>query len=840
MALCLASTPAAAQQQMRDFNIPAGDLGTALNAFARQASQQIMFSTSLVSGKRSAGLAGRYEPRGALKTLLDGSGLEVASDTGAVVTLRRAVPAASAEATQPEVADLAELIVTAQKREQRLQDVPMAVTAIPQSRIERLHAMDFKDLIRYIPGVSYSGEEHGQSRYNIRGVSTAANNPTVGVYLDDVSLVSVATGFSGSADPVFFDFERLEVLKGPQGTLYGGNAMGGAIKYVSRRPELNRDSFTMGGGVAATAKGDPSYDLQGTFNLGVVENVLAVRGGLLYRQRGGYIDNVANAPITNWAASQTNPPAPFEPQTRPSLSTLSKKNGNEARVWVGRLSALWTPDPTITITPSLFVQAYSSDNTNVFLTNLPEFQSSNRISEPSGDRLNVGSLTITKDFGPVTLTSLTGYMHRVVKFDRDYSFFIGRLVPPLFPLLSPNSSDSTTTNYSQEFRLASNPSDSPLRWTVGLFASKQNDRLVQKVVTVGGGALFGLTSDTLYYGNIPTVSKEFAVFGEATYTVAEKLDLTLGLRQFFFQQDIDAVYSGPLNGGPSSVSGVTQKESGLNPKVSVAYRITEENLAYATASKGFRQGGANRNAFSRSLCQTDLDRLGITDQPQTYRSDSIWTYEGGTKNRFADGAVTLNGSAYFTQWKGIQQSQFLPSCGFVFIDNVGEAEVRGAELEAQFVPVKGLSFFGAAAYTDTNITQTRAGVSAQVGQNVLDVPRWAASFGASYSFPLADEWIATLDADYQYHGSNLRTFDSSFTTQNPNGTQSTFPNPIQRQKAYHVSNASVTIDKDRWQYRLYIANLFDSSPYLDRAVINAAAATTIRPRTVGVDAKVRF
>jgi outer membrane receptor protein involved in Fe transport len=285
---------------------------------------------------------------------------------------------------------------------------------------------------------------------------------------------------------------------------------------------------------------------------------------------------------------------------------------------------------------------------------------------------------------------------------------------------------------------------------------------------------------------------------------------------------------------------VKQKESGLNPKVSVAYRITKENLAYATASKGFRQGGANRNAFSRALCQADLDRLGITDQPQTYKSDSIWTYEGGTKNRFANGAITLNGSAYFTKWKGIQQSQFLASCGFGFIDNVGEAEVRGAELEAQVVPLKGLSFFGAASYTDTNITKTRTGVSAQVGQDVLDVPRWTASFGGSYSFPLMDDWTATLDADYQYHGSNLRTFDTGFTTANPNGTRTTFPNPIQRQRAYHLSNASVTLDHDRWEYRLYISNIFDKSPYLDRALINAASATTVRPRTIGVDAKVRF
>src|ERR1700730_13035343 len=187
---------------------------------------------------------------------------------------------------------ITEIVVTAQKREQKVQDMPIAVSAISGDEIERSGARDFHDLLLSIPGVSYSGAEPGQSKYAIRGVSTAASSPTVGIYLDDVSLITIGTSFSGAADPMLVDLERVEVLKGPQGTLYGGSAMGGAIKYVSRQPLLDRFSISAAGGVASTDHGGVSYSGESFINLPLITDRLAIRLGGAYRLDAGYVDNV--------------------------------------------------------------------------------------------------------------------------------------------------------------------------------------------------------------------------------------------------------------------------------------------------------------------------------------------------------------------------------------------------------------------------------------------------------------------------------------------------------------------------------------------------------------------
>ncbi|MDZ4730436.1 MAG: TonB-dependent receptor [Xanthomonadales bacterium] len=844
-----------------------------MTEFARQAKVQLLFPYDLAANIKVHPVIGQYSVTEALNIMLSDTGLSGHLTERGFVTVSRIqveskpVPesqkmnvnkkrtlfsavlamlsATSTGNAQEAVGDygsdllMEEIVVTAQKREERLQDVPISVSALSGTQLDRLGASDFKDVLRYIPGVSYSGEEHGQSKYNIRGVSTTSTSPTVGVYLDDISLVTVATNFSGAADPIFFDTERLEVLKGPQGTLYGGNAMGGAIKFVSRKPVLNETGVEAEAGLATTDGGAPSYEGEVIANFGVIEDTLAIRTGFLFREIGGYIDQVPNGLLQDWRYSATMPPDPFVPSSRTSLATHSAQDINDVTITVGRLSALWTPTDTLTIVPSAFIQSYEYGGANLFRVTLPEFQISNRLEESGKDELDVFSLTITQEFAKAEFTSLTGYVDRAVNFDRDYTFFIGSLVPDLFEYDSPNISDSYSTNFSQEFRLASDLGDSPWQWLFGLFYTHQKDHLFQQVTTHGASDFFGTDTDVVYVGDTYTATDEYAAFGEVTYSVTDKFDAVLGLRYFSIEQKIDAEYDGVFNGGATFVSGAKQKEDGVNPKLSLVYQLAENNMLFLSGSKGFRQGGPNRFNPDPDLCREDLDRLGLDAAPDAFDSDNIWSYELGSKNQFVNGTVTVNGSLFYTDWTDIQQSVEM-SCGFNFTGNVGAAEIKGSELEAQLRLSENLTLFGGLTYMDATITESAPGLSAQKGQNVLDVPEWMYSFSAIYNAPLSAEWAMTLQGDYQYHGSNYRAFDPLFTTNLPDGSSLRLPNPAQIQESYDIVNAYFLVSNDVWEYRLYVKNAFNASPYLYYGLFDPAGANTLRPRTIGISVRTRF
>jgi iron complex outermembrane receptor protein len=739
------------------------------------------------------------------------------------------------------VAGLEEIVVTAQKREQKLQDVPMAVTAVGGAQLEQQGITQFQDLLRSVPGVSFAGTEPGQSRYAIRGVSTEASSPTVGVYLDDISLVSISTAFAGAIDPVFFDFERVEVLKGPQGTLYGGSAMGGAIKYVSRQPVIDETSFSTAAGLATTRGGDLSYEAEGVANIPLVAEQLALRGGVSYRRTGGYVDSVPNGLTEVWSRSTTFPPAALAPTRYSTLSTRSKKDDNERDVLAVRLSAKYMPDDTLSIVPAAFYQKSEKDGIDSFFTNLPQFQSSYRLAQPTNDEVGIYSLTITKDFGGATLTSISAYVDREVNWDRDYSLFVAGLLPAMYTYDSFNTSDTTTETFTQELRLSGVAFGGRLQWVGGLYYADQDDRMLQIVTTAGAGVPFGLGTDVTYFGDQRTDSKQFAAFGEITYEILPNLDVTLGLRYFDTEQTVNGDFDGLFNGGPSTVDNKKSKEDGFTPKIGLTWRVTPDNLLYTIASKGFRQGGPNRYNTNSPLCAPDFERLGIDRVPDDYRSDKLWTYEIGSKNQVLDRRATVNAAVYYTDWSKIQQQVNLLSCGFQFVGNVGAAEIKGAELAIEAAITDNLTVGGTASYTDAEITKSAPGVSAQVGQSVLDTPEWMGNIYGDYRFPLGQTMEASLRAEYQYRGSSMRQFDTTMVVTYPDESVANVRNITQIQDSYDIVNVNFTIFRDNWQYRLYINNLLNEAPYLDYSISSGSSiATTLRPRTIGVGARVNF
>jgi iron complex outermembrane recepter protein len=735
---------------------------------------------------------------------------------------------------------LEEIVVTAQKREQRLQDVPLAVSAISGTEIERKGALDFHDILLSIPGVSYSGSQSGQSSYSIRGVSTGASNPTVGVYLDDVSLVSLATGFAGAADPVLFDMDRVEVLKGPQGTLYGGSAMGGAIKYVTRQPVLDQMSVSAEAGLATTDQGGTSYDASSVLNLPLINEKLALRIGVSYRYDAGYINNVPDGTVQEWARSATPAGVAFEPETYSSLSNFSRPDANDRSTTAARVSLKYAVDDSLTILPAVTIQRSDLANPDDFFTNLPGLESSFRFNQPTDDDLSVYSLTVTKTFAGLSLTSLSGYVDRTIDWDRDYSLFVGGLVPGLLPNDSYNTSDTSTHTFSQEVRLASE-STGRFKWVVGAYYSQQRDDLYQVVDTAGAGNYLGTGTDITYMGNQLTRTDQDALFGDATYSLTSQWDLSAGLRYFDIRQKIDGTFNGVFNGGASEIDGKRSTNVGFTPKYSVNYRPLDDHLLYATASKGFREGGPNQFNTNSPLCEPDFARLGITRAPDSYEPDSLWTYELGSKNEISDLHTIVNAAVFYTDWKKIQQEVNLTSCGFDFVGNVGAASIKGAELSIESAVGGGVTLGTSGSYLDTRITESAPGVSAQVGEPVLDTPKWMLNAYGDYKFLQAAGWSGTLRPEYQYHGANLRQFESVAAITYPDGGPGTIADLTQVQHAYHVVNGILTFAHDAWEYRLYVDNLTNAEPYLDfNRASGLSEATTIRPRTVGVSVKTTF
>jgi iron complex outermembrane receptor protein len=736
---------------------------------------------------------------------------------------------------------LPELIVTAQKRDQPALDVPFSLSVLSRADIERAGAWAFRDLLLSVPGVSYSASQPGLNRYSIRGISTAAASPTTGIYLDDVALLTIGTSFSGAIEPELIDIDRIEVLKGPQGTLYGGSAMGGAIKYVSREPEMDRFSLSTSGDLGTTERGAASYEAAAILNAPLVEGLLAARLAAAYRSESGYIDNVRNGEVQVWTRSATSPPAAFVPLTYPSQSEFARDNANDRGITTARGSLEFLPAPNLKFIAAAFIQRSDQSNPDEFFTNLPAFQNTARFGQPTHDALNVYSLNVTQDFGAVSVVSLTGYVDRTLTLDRDFSLYIGLLVPPLLSQDSTNFSVTSSKTFSQELRATSADSQSRWKWTGGLYYSEQRDQFDQLVNSSGAGDFFATGTDATFSGTQLTRTHQTAAFGDVTYAVGRHWDVIGGFRWFDVKQRIDGSFDGVFNGGHTEIAGVRSADSGFTKRIAIEYRPAETHAFYANASQGFRPGGANMFAIQSPLCQPDLRALNLTQAPASFQSDRLWTYELGSKNAFEGSRATLDAALFYTDWRNIQQQVTLPSCAFSFVGNVGAANVKGAEVSAEIPLGKALTLGGDVSYSPTRITASAPGVSAQVGQALLDTPRWMASFHAQYRFPSIGAWESSLRADYEYHGTNLREFESETPVTYSNGAAGSLPDATQIQKAYDVVNANLLVNRGRSQYRLYVDNLLNAAPYLDfRRDAGFSAATTLRPRTIGLALKMSF
>jgi outer membrane receptor protein involved in Fe transport len=728
---------------------------------------------------------------------------------------------------------LEEVIVTATKRSESIMVVPVSISAVTAEDIDRLGAKNLEDLSRTVPAlVVQQQDEQNDKHFSIRGIGSQSDASTVAVYVDDTPV----TFGNFSPDLKLFDVERIEVLRGPQGTLFGSSSMGGAVRYVSRQPrfdEYSGDLKVEGGKISG---GSESYEAQGAAGGPIVADRHAFRASAFTRRDGGYINLVDE----NSGAV-----------TRHDINTVDSYGGRFA------LSGKLTDRVELAFSTILQKQEwdylptfFSGRGVTTTIPLAPE-QRVDRTNVFHNDRVVLPSLTLKADLGFADLSANSSYVNRRVDLQADFSYFVQAAlgIPDGGPSLVVTDQEKRVFKaYIEEVRLASKPDAGPLEWLVGAYHSSTKEPSQQLDPSNLGDLIPPLAPLLLENGGLfvqhTTVRrKQQAAFGEASYTVAEKLKLTAGLRLTRLNIDIDRAADGLFNGGFSTVD-INSKEKPVTPKFSASYFLSPRAMVYATAAKGFREGGPNAPVpLGLPQCVAALAALGLTDAPSSFRSDSVWSYEVGAKGRSSDGRMRMTAAAYYIDWSGIQQTINLSGgCGFDYTDNIGQASSKGAEAEAYWRPLDNLSLNLNVAYTDAKLTKDlitgadTAGpiVAASKGTRLPDVPRWTTATAAQYDFALSPDLKAYVRADYQYIGAMKRDL----------GTPTDDPRSHSRD-SFSVVNLRLALLQGRYEYALFVNNLLDKDTVLYRSFQNFAPGTaselTIQPpRIVGVSIRASF
>ena len=762
-----------------------------------------------------------------------------------VVTVAGAVTlilAAASAGAQSAATNLGEVIVTAQKRAEAIADIPMSVSVVSGEALVRNQADNFQDLVNLIPGLSINSSTRGVTRVTMRGINTGGVASTVGVYVNDVpfgssSGLANAAVLSGDFDT--FDMARIEVLRGPQGTLYGASALGGVIKYVANAPSTEAFETRFRGSMEDVEGAGMGYALTGVVNV-PLSDTFALRASGFFRSDGGYTDSIGNNPI----------PALQDPSVNIVDGTLVEDELNESDVTGGRVSALFQPSDKFSLDLTVHYQDIANDNASVFEVDPTTLRplyggrvASRYHDEPSDIEYRVYSATLDWEFaGGASLQSVTSYSEFLHDFQLDAAV-VDVLGAPTAQLLTfvystPGTADTLlsgildqttgTDKFTQEFRLVSPQSDK-FEWLLGAYYTDEDSVIHQRLVAVEPGtgspvAGVPLPADL----SIDSTYEEIALFANATWHITDRFDLSFGGRWSDNDQGAaqNALIVLPiLPGGQLELNfdDLNSSESPFTWSFSPRYELSETTSAYFRVATGFRPGGPNILPPGAPA-------------PATYDSDELTNYELGLRTGNASGSFSFDVAAYFLDWEDIQLLQVVN--GFGVNANGGTAESKGLEFTAT-ARSGGLSVTFAGAYTDAELTEdTDPLVGGLDGDALPFVPEWTLALGGDYEWNAFGNATAYVGGQVAYTGDRLAEFSSRL-------------DPLDPTSARREADAYTTVDLragllwDNWSLEFYGKNLTDEDGITD---INApglypngaAAISVIRPRTIGVSVGVRF
>jgi outer membrane receptor protein involved in Fe transport len=633
---------------------------------------------------------------------------------------------------------LEQIIVTAQRRTEDVQKVPITITAYTQEQMDDLGIRDMDDIARLTPDVQFthtSGVEgNNSSDISIRGVFSNVGASTTGIYINDTPIQMRNAGYwNANAFPEVFDLERVEVLRGPQGTLFGGSAEGGAIRFITPDPSLEKYSGYLRSDVSGTLDGAPSYEFGAAAGGPIIDDKLGFRISVWGREDGGWIDRVS-----------------------PDSGQTVDKNSNAQRSDAGQAALTFAPIDRLKITASLFYQDVAVDDRSQYWSTLSNpsagvYETGARATSPSEDDFYLPAVKITYDTDAVSFFSNSSYFYHRDYAVLDYTNYFAALFdgnPTTYLPGDRPSLDYLTNKQSgitQEFRVQSVAKDSLIAWTAGLYYS----RLAQ---TNNNYTTDGQYSYTSVSGNAPSFTqftestdKEVAGYGNLDFNVTAQLKLTAGVRVSRSTFVYDQVGQfGPYPLTPTAGNGSTTP---VTPRFVASYQVDADNFVYASASEGYRPGGVN-GPVPGSLC---------TDEPVpesvAYRPDTLWTYELGGKNTLFGGRVQVDSSIYEIKWHNIQQNIEYTNCSFSFVGNLGSATGYGADLETRFKITNDLLAGFNAGYTNIEYDQTIIeGVGAIVAKqsDKIGGPPFNLAVFGKYKFDLFGK-NAFYRVDYTYH-----------------------------------------------------------------------------------------
>jgi iron complex outermembrane recepter protein len=722
---------------------------------------------------------------------------------------------------------LQEIVVTAERQRGTVQSTPMSITAYSGAQLEAQGVTDLSEVGYQTPGVSERNSGPGQTEYEMRGISSSGGtSPTVGFYLDDVPLTAPAEALEGKVvvDPSLYDLNRIEVLRGPQGTLYGSGSMGGTIRLITNQPDLTATSGAAAVSGSGTDGGGGNYSTNLMVNVPLVTDKLALRIVGTDAYTSGWINRVVLNPFpqeTNGGFTRGNVLGVPAQSVHPDV--------NWERIEGFRAKLLWQPSDNLSLTPTLFYQRIDQGGPN-YVDQPPGISLETHyqpfdVPEPYSDNFALYSLPIVYKFASVELTSVTAYYRRNTSMTQDTSEVAQDFLTALIGIpdvsyeeAGPLTAYETdhTSQFTQELRLSS-AGRGPLRWVIGGFFENYVARTNIGTTTPGPivTELFGTPS--YFYLHFKNILKQYAGFGQISYKLGD-FRLTAGARYYSYDGDVNELEGGGLISGVGSplVYVLPNGNSGANPEFNVAYEPTKDATVYARIAKGFRPGGVN--APSPVTCPTN---------PLQYGPDDVWSYEGGEKLRLLDGHLTVNSAGYYEDWRGVQQ-MVSELCGATYTANAGIAHVVGGETEATWLIIPGLTVSTAAGYSHAYIASIEAGASSSsfaVGDLVQSVPEWTDTSSIAYSRSLNDNWEFVSRATDIYVGTST---DLAFQ--------------LSRLPAWNVLNLRVGLVGARnVSGFLFANNVTDKRAYvgdpgeISFEVPSINRAMTNQPRTVGVE-----
>jgi outer membrane receptor protein involved in Fe transport len=701
---------------------------------------------------------------------------------------------------------LDEVVVTAQKTVQFAQDVPMALSVLDARSLIDRNEVSLDDYYTQVPGLTLFDDGNGFKLLAIRGITTGANNtPTVGVYVDDTPVGSSTALARGDVlvpdlDPA--DLQQVEVLKGPQGTLYGSSNMGGLLKYETIQPSLTDYSGYAEADGAGVDHGGVGYGVRANVNLPLVSNVFAVRLSGSTREDPGYIDNVATG----------------------------QTNVNSIRVSTGRIAALWAPADGLTVKASMLVQEHKADGSGRedydFLTNQPLFGDLTHSQVPGTGTheslLHLYNLTVNDDFEKFSLLSSTSYAHVDYQSYADISPLFGPLLEEIIGVPGLGATiyqHYGTEKFTQELRAASR-GENLVDWLGGAFFTHETSVFVQDLNSV-------FTNDGSPVTFLPPLSdgtgnseyKEGAVFADATVHIGSQFDVQGGLRYSKNWQSSLNLSSGLL-GNPGVTVGQGDSSEGVTTFLfTPSYKFDPNDMLYGRIASGYRAGGPNYT---------------LAGYEYPFGSDKSTNYEIGYKGALLDRRLTIDTDFFYITWKNIQ---LLGSDANdqSFYSNAGSAISKGWEFSSQYRPLGGLTLGFSAAYTDAYLNSTAPpGIYALPGFRLPYSARWSGRASVDEQFPLAGDVTGDVGGDYSYVGERQSDFTADDST------------PRVSLPSYRVIDLHAGIVVKHYSVNLYVKNLADERGILAASPLTLSKTpayegiSVIQPRTAGISASVKF